>query len=170
MKLRLIIICFGLASIFASETNAAPTVPKPLTIQIQRLVDLLSDGYAVGYPKATIFQTVKTKKNNEITLAVFTVEGFGGGNNFSQYFAVFSPETTENGKQQFMLIDVIPIGGGGWRSIEKLNAKTTADPKTDEVTIAIDALENTGDDAPNFPSKKITINLMLKNGRLNEKK
>lgn len=170
MKLRLVIVFFCLASIFASEIHAATAVPTALTIQIQHLVNLLSDGYAVGYPKATIFQTVKTRKNNEITLAVFTIEGFGGGNNFSQYFAIFSPETTENGKQHFMLIDVIPIGGGGWRSIERLNAKTKSDPKADETIITIDALENTDDDSPNFPSKKIAINLILKSGRLNEQK
>ena len=170
MKLKLVIVFLSLASVFASETNAAPAAPKPLAIQVQRLVGLLSDGYAVGYPQATNFQTVRTTKKNEITLVVFTVEGYGGGNNFSQYFAAFSPETTENGKQYFTLIDVIPIGGGGWRSIEKLNAKTTTDSKSDETTITIDALENTDNDALNFPSKKITINLTLKSGRLNERK
>lgn len=170
MKLILIIIFFSLANIFASEINAAPAVPKTLNIQIQRLVNLLSDGYAVGYPDATIFQTVKSRKHDDITLAVFTVEGFGGGNNFSQYFAAFSSEPTKNGKQHFMLIDVIPIGRDGWRLVGNFNSITTDNPLIDETTITVDALENTGDDSMNFPSKKITINLILKSGRLNEQK
>ena len=62
------------------------------------------------------------------------------------------------------------IGGKGWRGVDKLNAKTTENLKTQETTIVIDALEVSGDDAPNFPSKKITINLVQKAGRLFEQK
>ena len=51
-----------------------------------------------------------------------------------------------------------------------LNAKVTENTKNNETFIAIDALAVAGDDAPNFPSKKITINLLIKGGRLIEKK
>jgi hypothetical protein len=70
-----------------------------------------------------------------------------------------------DGKQPFRLIDVVRIG----RAIRKLNAKSTPELKSDEATVAIEALENTGDDPPNFPSKKSTITFVLKNGRFHEK-
>jgi hypothetical protein len=65
---------------------------------------------------------------------------------------------------------VIPIAGKGWRGVMKLNAKVTRNPKRNEILIAFDGLEVTGDDAPNFPSKKVTIHLLLKDGRLVEQK
>lgn len=105
---------FLVATLLASSsTFAAQPIPKPLAVQVQNLVTLLSDGIAVGYPKATRIQNTKISSSQEITLTVFTVEGFGGGNNWSQYIAAFSKEISENGKPHFMLIDVMPIGGGG---------------------------------------------------------
>ena len=51
-----------------------------------------------------------------------------------------------------------------------LDAKVTRSPKSNEILIAFDGLEVAGGDAPNFPSKKVTINLLLKGGRLAEQK
>ena len=128
MKIKLLLACLSLGCTLATAAPAASRVPKPLAAQVQRLVALLSDGNAVGYPGATRFQTIKRDVGGEIALVVFTVEGFGGGNNYSQYFAVFSPGTTGKGKQHFMLIDVMQIGRPGWRAVEKLNVKTTPNP------------------------------------------
>lgn len=169
MKYRALSTFFIFVLLMTSATFADPSITKPLSAKIQNLVAVLSDGYAVGYPKATMIQTIKGGFNNEVTLAVFTIEGFDGGNNYSQYLAAFSPETMEDGKQYFRLIDVMRIGGGAWRAIRELNAKSTPELKSDEATIAIEALENTDDDPPNFPSKKSTITLVLKNGRFYEK-
>ncbi|MCB5184566.1 hypothetical protein LG201_05050 [Methylobacillus gramineus] len=149
---------------------AAPVTPKPLAVQIEHLVSLLSDGDAVGYPEATQFQVLKIRKNQEITLAVLTVEGFGGGNNFRQYLAAFSLETTNAGKAHYSLLDVIPIGAGGWRSIDKLHANMIGETKNGGVNFTMKALENLSDDAPNFPSKKVTLKLTLENARLKESK
>ncbi|MGZ8238233.1 MAG: hypothetical protein ACXW00_07485 [Methylobacter sp.] len=130
MKLRTLSTFFIFVLLMAPTTFAAPSIPKPLlSAKIQNLVTVLSDGYAVGYPKATMIQTIKGGSNIDITLAVFTIEGFGGGNNYSQYLAAFSPETMEDGKQPFRLIDVMRIGGGAWRAIQKLNAKSTPELK-----------------------------------------
>jgi len=160
---------FLIAALLASSPSfATQPIPKPLAVQVQNLVTLLSDGNAVGYPKATLIQNTKINSSQEITLAVFTLEGFGGGNNWAQYIAAFSQETSEKGKPHFMLIDVMRIGGGAWRAIQTLNAKVAATAKKDETTIVIDTLENTDDDPPNFPSKKSTLKLLLKNGRFSE--
>ena len=170
MKIGPLLICFSLASTLATAAPASPKVPKPLRAQIQRLTELLSDGHAVGYPDATLVQRIKRRTHDEIVLVIFTIEGFGGGNNHTQYFAVFTSETNEKGKEHFKLVDVMAIGGKGWRGVDKLNAKTMENLKTQEIAIVIDALEVSGDDAPNFPSKKITINLVQKAGRLFEQK
>jgi hypothetical protein len=169
MKLRALSVFFIFALLMTPAIFADSSVPKPLFAKIQNLITVLSDGYAVGYPQATMIQTIKGGFNTEVILAIFTIEGFAGGNNYSQYLAAFSPETMADGKQPFRLIDVVRIGGGAWRAIRKLNAKSTPELKSDEATVAIEALENTDDDPPNFPSKKSTITLVLKNGRFHKK-
>lgn len=168
-RLLLLVLCVVTSSL-VSAAPASIKAPKPLLAQVQRLIELLRDSYAVGYPDATMVQLVKGSKGEALALVVFTVEGFGGGNNHTQYFAAFTPETNEKGKQHFSLIDVMPIAGKGWRGVMNLNAKVTWNPKTGETLIAFDGLEVAGDDAPNFPSKKVTINLLLKGGRLVEQK
>ncbi|KFB69840.1 hypothetical protein [Candidatus Accumulibacter vicinus] len=168
-RLLLLVLCVVTSSL-VSAAPASIKAPKPLLAQVQRLIELLRDSYAVGYPDATMVQLVKGSEGEALALVVFTVEGFGGGNNHTQYFAAFTPETNEKGKQHFSLIDVMPIAGKGWRGVMNLNAKVTRNPKTGETLIAFDGLEVAGDDAPNFPSKKVTINLLLKGGRLVEQK
>ena len=168
-RLLLLVLCVVTSSL-VSAAPASIKAPKPLLAQVQRLIELLRDSYAVGYPDATMVQLVKGSEGEALALVVFTVEGFGGGNNHTQYFAAFTPETNEKGKQHFSLIDVMPIAGKGWRGVMNLNVKVTRNPKTGETLIAFDGLEVAGDDAPNFPSKKVTINLLLKGGRLVEQK
>lgn len=154
----------------------APTqVPEPLLKQVQRLSELLRDRYARFYsdPDGTMVQIVKIREGDMLALVVFSIGGFGGGNNHTQYFAVFSPDTDENGTQDFShfsLVDVLPIAGKGWRSIERLNAKITRNSRNGDILLELDGLEGTEDDAQNFPSRKIKIHVLLKDGRLFEKK
>lgn len=168
-RLLFLFLCV-VTSGLVSAAPASIKAPKPLLAQVERLTELLRDSYAVGYPDATMVQLVKGREDEDLALVVFTVEGFGGGNNHTQYFAAFTSETNDKGKQHFSLIDVMPIAGKGWRGVMNLNAKVTRNPKTGETLIAFDGLEVAGDDAPNFPSKKVTINLLLKGGRLVEQK
>ena len=168
-RLLFLALCVVTSGLVASAP-ASIKAPKPLLAQVQRLTGLLRDSYAAGYPDATMVQLIKGPEGEELALVVFTVEGFGGGNIHTQYFAVFAPETDEKGKQHFSLIDVIPIAGKGWRGVMNLNAKVTRNPKTGETLIAFEGLEVAGEDAPNFPTKKVTINLSLKGGRLVEQK
>ena len=171
MRFRLLVLLlFFVSSGIGAVAPASIKAPKPLLAQVQHLTELLRDSYAVWYTDATMVQFIKLREDQELALVVFTVEGFGGGNSHTQYLAAFSPETNRNGKQHFSLVDVMPIAGKGWRSISNLNAKVTRNHKSNVALIAIDALEVTGDDSPNFPSKKITINLLLKDGRLVERK
>lgn len=195
MKIRSLIVSFLFIATFATTAAASPIAPKELAAQVQNVIKLLSDGDAVGYPKATMVQKIKRGKYDEVDLIVFSIEGFGGGNNYQQYLAVFLKKTTTHHKQHYMLIDVMHIGGGSWRAIQKLDAKTSSnlidvahfgqDHWGDRIlstlknqtmidnikngsTIIIDAMENSGMDSPNFPSKKTAIQLVLKGGRLYE--
>ncbi|MCB5187190.1 hypothetical protein LG200_04120 [Methylobacillus caricis] len=170
MKFKATLACLALVMVIHTESIAAPGVPKPLAAQIDHLVSLLSDGDAVGYPEAIQFQALNTHPSQEVTLAVFTVEGFGGGNNFRQYLAAFSLEKTTTGQPHYSLIDVMPIGAGGWRSINSLHARLIGETKNGGSIFTIKALENISDDAPNFPSKKVILKFVLENSRLKELK
>ncbi len=144
----------------ASAAPGAP--PKLLTAQVQRLVDLMRDSYATGYPEATLVQMVSPSKGRNLALAVFTIEAFGGGNNHQQFFAVFEHEVDRaEQREHYRLIDVMPIGGKGWRAIMELKAKTQTSKNSQEVQFLIPALEVGPDDAPNFPSRNATIKLVL---------
>jgi hypothetical protein len=151
-----------------AATPVTPEVPKPLLAQVDRLVELLRDSSAVGYPNATMVQSVKGPYGSTLMLAVFTIEGFGGGNNFTQYLAIFSPNEDDKGSKYFSLLDVMPIGVKGSRAIEKLNATSSWSPNSRETLISFEGLAVTGNDTPNNPTKKVKINVVLKNGRLVE--
>ena len=105
-----------------------------------------------------------------LVLAIFTIEGFGGGNSHTQYLAAFDNDREQKGIPYYTLIDVMPIAGKGWRGVTTLDARVVQAAKGNDLAIDIDALEVAGDDAPNFPSRKIVINAFLKDGRLGEKR
>ncbi|MFJ3264195.1 hypothetical protein ACIPK7_28410 [Pseudomonas sp. NPDC086581] len=160
MKLRLLPASLLLACAL-SHAAEQPAIPKPLEEQVSRLVELYKDSFATGYPEATHVQTLKTAPDSEIILAVFTIEGFDMGNNYNQYLAVFSATPNEEGQEHYSLLDSMQIGGGGWRSIEKLDARLVADPTGKRTLIDIPVMENGEDDGPNFPSRAGVIHLAL---------
>lgn len=160
MKLRLLPASLLLACTLTHAAEPAP-VPKALEEQIGRLVALLKDSYATGYPEASLTQTLNTGEESQVTLAVFTVEGFGRGNNYSQYLAAFFPDENEEGVPNYRLLDVIRIGGDSWRTIQNLQAKLVSDPAGEQTLIDIPVMENTDEDAPNFPSRAAVIHLSL---------
>jgi hypothetical protein len=149
----------------------ADAPPKELVTQVDHLVALLSDGFATGYPEATMTTTLNTSQSSQVTLAVFTVEGFAMGNSYNQYLAVFEPDATEAGDPHYRLIDTLQIGGDNFRAIEDLtNASVSRDEKTGVIGLNLPALANTEDDSPNFPSQPVVIALTLEHDRLAEVK
>jgi hypothetical protein len=165
IRVAIAVFCLTCTFVFAAPSP----VPKPLRAQVERLTALLKDSHATGYPEATMFQTIKLRADRELVLVIFTIEGFGGGNNHTQYLAAFDIDRGEKSTPYYTLIDVMPIAGKGWRGVVTLNARVAQAAKGSDLTIDIDALEVAGEDAPNFPSKKIVINAFLKDGRLGEK-
>ena len=160
MKLRLLTAALFFTCTLTHAAESKP-VPKALEVQIEHLVALIKDSYATGYPEATLVQTLDTGEDSQVTLAVFTIEGFGMGNNYSQYLAAFTPEENEEGVPHYSLLDVMRIGGDSWRAIDKLDAKLVSDPTGEQTLIDIPVMENTDEDAPNFPSKAAVIHLSL---------
>jgi hypothetical protein len=73
MKLRALSIFFIFALLMTPATFADSSVPKSLFAKIQNLITVLSDGYAIGYPQATMIQTIKGGFNTEVILAIFTI-------------------------------------------------------------------------------------------------
>lgn len=173
MKLALLAPAFlALCCTFAhAEGDPEPkpdAPPKELVEQVERLVNLLSDSFATGYPEATMVQTVEITPEQQLTLAVFTVEGFDMGNSYNQYLAVFELSANEEGEVHYRLIDQMQIGGDMFRAIQELKASASKDPKTHTITFSIPALANTADDSPNFPSQPVVISVALVNDRLVE--
>lgn len=162
------VLLLSATCMFAQAAPKAKVAPKELTSQVQKLGDLLSDGYAVAYAPATYFHEIKRKDNSKLVLAVFTLEGFGGGNNHSQFLAIFEENINEQNKAYYTYLDNISIGGKGWRGVQELNAKVIENKKTNELNISFDALEVGEDDAPNFPSKKVIVKVLYSKGKLTE--
>ncbi|GLK91921.1 hypothetical protein [Pseudomonas turukhanskensis] len=149
----------------------ADAPPKELVTQVDHLVALLRDGFATGYPEATMSATLNTSPSSQLTLAVFTVEGFAMGNSYNQYLAVFEPDANEAGDPHYRLIDTLQIGGDNFRAIQDLtNASVSRDENTGVIQLNLPALANTEDDSPNFPSQPVVIALTLEHDRLAEVK
>lgn len=152
----------------AGATADPPLVRKALLAQVERLTRLLSDAHASGNPAAAKIQVLTPRDGQQWVLSLFVVEGQGGGNSFTQFLAVFETDTT--GKvPYYTLVDVIPVGGKGWRLIEKLDARATPSADGAEVALSFAAMAVTENDAPNFPKRKTAVHLVLKDGRLIER-
>ncbi|HNM42516.1 hypothetical protein [Plasticicumulans sp.] len=159
---------------------AAP--PPALLEQVQRLSELLRDGYASWYREATETQTLQPDAGQTLLLVLFTVEGFGGGNRHTQYLAAFEAGEGAGGKPYYTLLDVIAIGGKGWRAIEKLQARATRGRTPieklqaratrgrtpGEIVLSLPAKVVGPDDAPNFPGRPASVRLSLRDGRFSK--
>jgi len=88
---------------------------------------------------------------------IFTIEGFGGGNNYQFYMALFGAS-----EDQFMFLDVIKIGEKTWRHVDFASAVADAN------AIEVDTLEYEDSDANCCPSRKSKARYVFSGGRLSE--
>jgi hypothetical protein len=108
------------------------------------------------YPDARkILRGDVNNDGKEDLVALYTLESFGGGNNYVQYLAVF----LGNGKT-FRYANHQSIGGKNNRSIELISIR--------KQTINFETLKYLPKDASCCPSKKGKARFVLKNGRLRE--
>lgn len=68
----------------------SPLADEPVSNKVGTLVSLLSDPYSREYKAARQYKHIPASKNHPaLTLATFTIEGYNGGNNWTQFLAVF---------------------------------------------------------------------------------
>lgn len=153
MKQVIILILFIVFLYDGTPILATGRVPIQLKEQTERLVELIRDAYAVNLENK---YHLRSFQGRGIAVVFLAFEGFGRGNNWSHYMAVFSPvsEPEADKQQYYSLIDFVCIGGKGWRAADFEKVRIQYDQKLSEATIVIQTLENTKDDAPNFPSKE----------------
>lgn len=162
--MRLFIACL-LSTVLTAPVTAAPSA---LSAQLEHLSALVSDGYAVGLIEDAQTQTVNAGADDEMLLALFVVEGHGGGNGYVQYLAVFTPGSDAAGEAWYTLVDFLPVGGKGWQAIEEFAPRVSRPGQAGLTRFDFDVKRVAGDDAPNFPSHAATLSLELRNGRLVE--
>lgn len=161
--------CLLPLSLFLSCTltyaAASEPIPKQLEEQVGHLVALIKDSYATGHAELAEVQTLKSGSGSQVTLTVFNLEAFGMGNNYRQYLAAFSPSINEKNEVYYSLLDVVQIGGDGWRAIEQLNATLVPDLTGKQILIDIPVMVNAPGDSVNAPSRAEVIHLSLGEAR-----
>jgi len=159
---------------FVVIVTAVAAVAQPSKVPIEKeignLVALFSDGYAISYPQywhiefGKIFGT-----DREDAIAIFSIEGFDGGNDDHQYLAFFEAvdqvPAINSKSRPFRLVAVSQIGGRSWREFDWQKIKKIG---TNFVTL-------TGNmygpqDAACCPSVPIQVTFHVSSGTISEGK
>jgi hypothetical protein len=111
------------------------------------------------------------KDNMVVAVSIFTIEGLEGGNNYTQFMAVFAAlsQEAEGHPQKMNLLDVMAVGGKGLRSIEF--KKIELNLVKGDIGIMVSTLEYGLNDAmccPSIKSKAYFIIHPYVGGRLTE--
>ena len=120
-----------------------------------QLVALLKDPYAEEYPAARGMQIFHEKPTGmDVVVTVLTIESFGQGNNHTQFLAVFATlgETFDDRPNGLSLLDVMAIGGKGWRSIDFKSIKVGKEKG--QITVRVPTMEYAPNDPMCCPSVK----------------
>src|ERR1700741_4346373 len=113
-------LIFALAFLVTISVAVAPSRKAFIENNVDQLVALFSDGIAVEvHPDRRIEFGKIFSSNQEDAIALFSLEGFHGGNEDAEYLAFFqSIEQVQMAGQTtrpFRLIAVTKIGGRSWR-------------------------------------------------------
>lgn len=114
-------LAFGMALAIGTTVSAAPVPEASLDRDISRLVELFSDGQAYNDPafRHVVYGKVFGGSRND-AIALFSIEGFQGGNLHAEYLAFFQAIEPQGGSaaQPFRLVAVTQIGGRGSRTFD----------------------------------------------------
>lgn len=159
-----ITIVLALFSIAVASVHAEDNVPPQLKAQADSLSSLLRDSYAKEHGRK--YYVLPQSSGATVAAVLYGFEGYGLGNNWSQYLAVFSvlsgAEPGESKPDYFSLLDVVKIGAKGWRAADLGRVEMVHTKKPYETTIAIPVKEVMPGDPPNFPSKQSQIQYRIK--------
>jgi hypothetical protein len=162
-----------LITLVVSVATIALPSPQPKTViqkDIEKLVALYSDGFVTSYPKYWHIEFGKIfGGSREDATAIFSIEGFHGGNDDHQYLALFEAvdvAPTVSGKNRpFRLVAVTQIGGRGWREFDSDHIQAFG---TNFVTLNGQAYGPK--DAMCCPSVPIQVTFHIKNCTISESK
>jgi len=145
---------------------------QEINSKVTQLASMLGDSYSHEYPEYRGIQILTNKKEDIIAAAaVFTIEGLAGGNNYTQFMAVFASLSieSEGHPRKMSLIDVMAVGGKGIRGIEFKNIIMKQVNR--DIVITIPANEYGPKDAMCCPSIKSEVQFIFQpnvGGRLKE--
>ena len=162
-------------SMFLLPVPADPddkTIRDEVNAKVTQLIELLRDSYAQEFPDYRGIQILEDKKSDRaIAVAVFTVESFALGNDYTQFMAVFANLSEESAghPKRLSLLDVIAVGGKGVRGVEFKSMKM--ERSKDGILITVPTLEYGPKDAMCCPSVKSKAQFVIDpnvGGRLRE--
>lgn len=158
------ILTFNLTDVLAHNNDDT----KELNQRVSQIVDLLKDSYASEYPKARHIRIHNLSGDSKLAVVIFTIESFCLGNNWNQFMAVFYTlcETSEGHPQRFSLLDVMGVGGKGWRAVEGDKIDIAYDNRSNIATITLKTKEYGSEDAMCCPSieSKVIFKINLNRG------
>jgi len=145
---------------------------EEINTRVTQLAAMMGDSYSQEYPDYRGIQILRNDKEDRlVAVAVFTIEGLGGGNNYTQFLAVFAAMSgdTEGHPKRMSLLDVMAVGGKGLRGIEFKNIRMKQSKRN--ITITVSTAEYDPNDAMCCPSIKSEAQFIIYpyvGGRLKE--
>lgn len=136
--------------------------------KVEQLAALLTDGYAeLCEQKDNVRFGILLPDQGHAAVAVFSLEGFRKSNSHNDYLAVFAHVVNETGElddphEPYRLLDVMRIGGKGWRSF------TNAPVSIEQGLITLESFDYAPSDALCCPSLPSTTRFRFEDGRLQE--
>lgn len=156
---RLIAVAGVLLAMALTTDTEAGLLRKEVARKVTQLIDLLRDESATEYNEGRGISIVKLKGGTTVAVAVFTLEGFAFGNNYTQFMAVFAMTRLPNDARnlphippRLALIDLTAVGGRLWRNVESKNIRIREGRHG--IIIQFDTVEFTAKDAACCPSQK----------------
>lgn len=170
-KMTLIVFLFLLLFPIRAGANEK-AIKDEVNTKVTQLAAIMGDSYSQEYPDYRGIQILTNDKENMVVaVAVFTIEGLGGGNNYTQFIAVFAAlsEESEGHPKRMSLLDVMPVGGKGLRGIEFKNIRMKESER--DIVITVPTAEYGPRDAMCCPSIKSEAQFIIHpyvGGRLKE--
>jgi hypothetical protein len=160
---RLIAVVGVLLTMVLTTDSEAGLLNKDVAQKVTQLIGLLRDESVAEYKEVRDIRIAKLTSGITVAVAVFTLEGFSFGNDYTQFMAVFSTTRLPNDERilphippRLVLIDFTAVGGRLWRNVESKNIKVREKIRAGRHSIIIrfDTVDFTPEDAACCPSKK----------------
>jgi hypothetical protein len=159
IRRRLIAVVGVLLAIALTTDSEAGLLRKEVAQKVTQLIDLLRDESATEYKEGQSISIVKLKGGITMAVAVFTIEGFSFGNDYTQFMAIFATTRSPNDARnlphsppRLALIDLTAVGGRFWRNVESKTIRVREGRHG--IIIRFDTIKFTAKDAACCPSQK----------------